>query len=251
MGVLSEKVAIITGGARGMGKHIALTLASRGAHVVIADVMEMKSATQEIKNSTGREVIAVKTDITNKEEVKNLIDVAIDKFKKVDILVNNAGITRRALLVDMSEEDWDAVLDVNLKGVFLCTQAVAKYMMERRYGKIINIASVAGINSLLAGTANYATSKAGVIRLTAASALELGPYGINVNAVAPGTVVTDMTHTGRTPAEFEEFIEGTKKKTALHRVGTPQDIANVIAFLASDESSYITGQVIPVEGGRK
>jgi 3-oxoacyl-[acyl-carrier protein] reductase len=249
MGELSKKVAIITGGARGMGKQIALTLAGRGADIVLGDVLDMTAAAKEI-NQLGREVVTVKADVTKKADVQNLVASAIDKFKRVDILVNDAGITRRALLMDMTEEDWDAVIGVNLKGVFLCTQAVAKVMIEQRYGKIINLASIAGINALLPGTANYATSKAAVIRFTAACALELGPYGINVNAIAPGTIVTDLTRAGRTPAEFEEFVERTKEKSALHRVGTPHDIANVIAFLASDESSFITGQVIPVEGGR-
>ena len=246
---LSEKVAIVTGGARGMGKQIALTLAGRGADIVIGDVLDMAAVAEEIRG-LGREVVTVKTDVTKKAEVQNLVDRAIEHFRRIDILVNDAGITRRALLLDMTEEEWDAVIGVNLKGVFLCTQAVAKVMIEQRSGKIINLASIAGINALLPGTANYATSKAGVIRFTAACALELGPYGINVNAVAPGTIVTDLTRAGRSSAEFEEFVERTKEKSALHRVGTPQDVANVIAFLASEESSFITGQVIPVEGGR-
>jgi 3-oxoacyl-[acyl-carrier protein] reductase len=234
-----------------MGRQIALTLANRGADIVIGDVVDMTTAAEEISRATGRKVITVKTDVTSKAEVQNLVDTAVAQLKRVDILVNDAGITRRALLMDMSEEDWDAVLAVNLKGVFLCTQAAAKYMIAQRYGKIINIASIAGINALLPGTANYATSKAGVIRFTAASALELGPYGINVNAIAPGTVVTEMTRTGRTPEEFEQFVETSKQRTALRRVGIPKDIANVVVFLASEESAYITGQVIPVEGGRK
>lgn len=251
MGELSSRVAVVTGGARGMGRQIALTLANRGADIVIGDVVDMTTAAEEISRATGRKVITVKTDVTSKAEVQNLVDTAVAQLKRVDILVNDAGITRRALLMDMSEEDWDAVLAVNLKGVFLCTQAAAKYMIAQRYGKIINIASIAGINALLPGTANYATSKAGVIRFTAASALELGPYGINVNAIAPGTVVTEMTRTGRTPEEFEQFVETSKQRTALRRVGIPKDIANVVVFLASEESAYITGQVIPVEGGRK
>lgn len=245
-----RKVAVVTGGARGMGKQFAMTLAQRGADIVMGDVLDMGAAAEEIKKATGRQVVAVKVDVTRKNEVRNFIGSAIERFQRVDVLVNVAGITRRGLIVDLAEEDWDAVLDVNLKGYFLCTQAVARHMMERRYGKIINIASVAALGSVIPGTVNYVCSKAGVVQLTRASALELGPYGINVNAIAPGTVITDMTRSGRTPEEFDRFVEESKRKSCLHRVGTPQDIANVVAFLASDESSFITGQVIPVEGGR-
>ena len=247
MGKLAQKVAVITGGARGIGKQIALTFASEGADIVIGDIIEMEAAAQDIKD-LGREVITVKTDVTHKEAVRNLIDSAIDKFNKVDILVNNAGIVRRAPLLEMTEEEWNAVIDVNLKGVFLCTQAVAKHMVERQYGKIINIASIAGLNAVYV-SANYCVSKAGVIQLTKVCARELGPYGINVNAIAPGVVITDMTYT-RTPAEAERFIEERRNWAILGRIGTAQDMANLALFLASDQSSFITGQVIAADGGR-
>jgi len=247
MGKLAQKVAVITGGARGIGKQIALTFASEGADIVIGDIIEMEAAAQDIKD-LGREVITVKTDVTHKEAVRNLIDSAIDNFNKVDILVNNAGIVRHAPLLEMAEEEWNAVIDVNLKGVFLCTQAVAKHMVERQYGKIINIASIAGLNAVYV-SANYCVSKAGVIQLTKVCARELGPYGINVNAIAPGAVITDMTYT-RTPAEAERFIEERRNWAVLGRIGTAQDMANLALFLASDQSSFITGQVIAADGGR-
>ncbi len=247
MGKLAQKVAVITGGARGIGKQIALTFASEGADIVIGDIIEMEAAAQDIKD-LGREVITVKTDVTHKEAVRNLIDSAIDNFNKVDILVNNAGIVRRAPLLEMAEEEWNAVIDVNLKGVFLCTQAVAKHMVKRQYGKIINIASIAGLNAVYV-SANYCVSKAGVIQLTKVCARELGPYGINVNAIAPGVVITDMTYT-RTPAEAERFIEERRNWAILGRIGTAQDMANLALFLASDQSSFITGQVIAADGGR-
>jgi len=247
MGKLAQKVAVITGGARGIGKQIALTFASEGADIVIGDIIEMEAAAQGIKD-LGRAVITVKTDVTHKEAVRNLIDSAIDNFNKVDILVNNAGIVRHAPLLEMAEEEWNAVIDVNLKGVFLCTQAVAKHMVERQYGKIINIASIAGLNAVYV-SANYCVSKAGVIQLTKVCARELGPYGINVNAIAPGVVITDMTYT-RTPAEAERFIEERRNWAVLGRIGTTQDMANLALFLASDQSSFITGQVIAADGGR-
>lgn len=248
MGKLAQKVAVITGGARGIGKQIALTFASEGADIVIADIIEMETVAQDIKN-LGREVITIKTDVTLKEEVTNLIDTTIGNFRKVDILVNNAGITKRAPFLKMTEEDWDAVMDVNLKGAFLCTQAAAECMIKRKYGKIVNIASVAGLNAVYT-PANYCVSKAGVIQLTKVSARELGPYGINVNAIAPGVVMTDIVCYQRTEAEVERYIEERKNWAVLGRIGTVEDIANVALFLASDESSFITGQVIAADGGR-
>jgi len=245
---LARKVAVITGGARGIGKQIALTLAGEGADIVIGDIIEMETVAQDVKN-LGREVITVKTDVTRKGEVRNLIDTAIDNFKKVDILVNNAGITRRAPLLELTEDDWNAVMDVNLKGAFLCIQAAAEHMIKRKYGKIINIASVAGLNAVYV-SANYCVSKAGVIQLAKVSARELGPYGINVNAIAPGVVPTDIVYYQRTQAEVERYVEDREKWAVLGRVGTVEDIANVALFLASDESSFISGQVIAADGGR-
>lgn len=245
---LARKVAVITGGARGIGKQIALTFAGEGADIVIGDIIEMETVAQDIK-SLGREVITIKTDVTSKEEVQNLIHTAVNNFNKVDILVNNAGITRRASFMELTEDDWNAVLDVNLKGAFLCSQAAAEHMIKRKYGKIINIASVAGLNAVYV-SANYCVSKAGVIQLTKVCARELGSYGINVNAIAPGVVLTDIVYYQRTQAEVERYVADREKWAALGRVGTVEDIANVALFLASDESSFMTGQVIAADGGR-
>jgi len=245
MGRLDQKVAVITGGARGIGKQIALTFAREGANIVIGDMIDMEAAAQEVK-ALGREAITIKTDVSNKADVQNLVDAAINNFKKIDIMVNSAGIQRHAPFLEMPEENWDAVVDVNLKGTFLCIQAAARYMVERKYGKIINIASTAG---LVAATSpvNYGASKHGVVGLTRVCARDLGPYGINVNAIAPGVIITDLTYMREAP---EQFIEEARKAAALKRTGTPQDIANLALFLASDESSFISGQVIASDGGR-
>lgn len=248
MGKLNQKVAIVTGGARGIGKQIALTFSREGARVVIADIREMETVAREIRDSGG-EVMTVKTDVTKKKEVERLVEETMAQFKKIDILVNDAGISRRVPFLEMSEEDWDAVLNVNLKGVFLCSQAAAKHMVKQKHGKIINMASIYGLNNVSPRQAQYAASKAGVVQLTKVCALELGPFGINVNAMAPGMVVTDILSVGRSPEEVKERIERRSKMTALGRVAIPQDIANLALFLASEDSSHITGQTIVSDGG--
>jgi 3-oxoacyl-[acyl-carrier protein] reductase len=251
MGKLDNKVAVITGGARGIGKQIAVTFAIEGADVVIGDVLEMEAAAQEITN-IGKKVITVKTDVSKQDEVKNLFDKTIATFKKVDILVNNAGIPGRTTLMEMTEDTWDQIFNVNLKGVLFCTQAAAGYMMKQKYGKIVNVASIAGLQHAYMEkvSPNYATSKAGAIRLTKLCSKELGPYGINVNAIAPGFVETDIIYRGRTPQEAKEFIDDEIRNTPIGRTGVPQDIANLALFLSSDDSSYITGQTIAADGGR-
>jgi 3-oxoacyl-[acyl-carrier protein] reductase len=251
MGKLDKKVAVITGGARGIGKQIALTFSREGADVVIADMREMDEVAQEIKNS-GRKVITIKADISKKEEVKNLMDAAVAQFKRLDILVNNAGVGRSAIVTEMAEEDWDFVLNVNLKGVFLCTQAAARYMVGQKYGKIVNIASIAGLvgAALPWNSSNYSASKAGVIRFTKSCSKELGPHGINVNAIAPGLVLTELHFATRSPEDAQRFREEEIKAMPLGRAGTVQDIANIALFLASEDASLVTGQVIVADGGR-
>jgi 3-oxoacyl-[acyl-carrier protein] reductase len=246
---LDQRVAMITGGARGMGKQMALTFASNGADIVIGDILDMDEAAREVKAS-GRKVVTVKTDVTKKEEVRRLVSTAIDQFGKIDILVNNAGIMRLQSFLEMSEEDWDALFNINLKGVFLCTQSVAKHMIERKYGKIINMGSVVGLSAVSPAAAGYGTSKAGVIQFTRYCAKELGPHGINVNAIAPGFVTTQMTLGSGKSAEVPPFLEQVRKDAALGRLGNPQDIANLALYLASDESSFVTGQVMVIDGGR-
>jgi len=245
--LLEGQVAFITGAGRagkGIGRAIALRLAQEGAKIAIADfVPEAADSVAKDVEAMGGEALALHGSVANAEDVEKMVQAAVDRFSKIDILVNNAGITRDNLLVRMSEEDWDMVLDTNLKGVFNCTRAVAKLMMRERRGKIVNMASVMGIMGN-AGQANYSASKGGVIALTKTTAKELGSRGINVNAVAPGFIQTVMT---------EEMPEEAKKSIAdqipLKRLGTPEDVAEVVLFLCSEASSYITGQVITVDGG--
>jgi len=238
------KTAIVTGSARGIGKAIAARLAASDARVVISDVlMDLAEETVREFHEKGYDALAVMANVTKKEDVDNLVKATLEKYQSIDILVNNAGITRDTLLVRMSEEDWDKVLAINLKGAFLATQAIARVMMKQRSGRIINISSVVGRMGNV-GQANYAASKAGLIGLTKSAAKELAGRGITVNAVAPGFIATDMTD--KLPqAARDAFLSN----VPLKRAGTPEDIAAVVAFLASDDASYITGQVLGVDGG--
>jgi 3-oxoacyl-[acyl-carrier protein] reductase len=239
-----DRTALITGSARGLGKAIAGKLATHGANVVITDVLfDLAQETAREFVDAGRNAIAVRTDVSSHDDVKKMFDKVTDQFGTVDIVVNNAGITKDTLLIRMSEEAWDAVLNVNLKGAFLVTQAAARVMMKRRSGRIINISSVVGRMGN-AGQANYSASKAGLIGLTQTSAKELAGRGITVNAIAPGFIDTDMTR-----ALPESVREMFLDNIPLKRFGSPEDIAAVVAFLASEEASYITGQVIGVDGG--
>lgn len=251
MGKLDQRLTIITGGGTGIGRNIALEFAKEGADVVISsrNLANLEKVVEEIR-ALGRRSLAIAADVSVAEQVDNIVKQTVDKFGRIDILVNNAGILRSAVLLEMTEQDWDDVLDINLKGVFLCTQAVARYMIEQRYGKIINISSIAGRGGALNNWANYCVSKAGVIQLTKSAAFELGPYGINVNAIAPGTIMTDIDKKGKTPEQFKQFLEQREKVTVLGRIGTTQDVANLALFLASDDSSFICGETIAIDGGR-
>ena len=243
--MLKDKVAIVTGGTRGIGRAIALKLADHGANIVINYRNSDKEA-EELKailEGKGVKVLTVKCDISNFEDSKNLMDKCKEVFGKIDILVNNAGITKDTLIMRMKEEDFDNVIDVNLKGTFNCAKHASAIMLKQRFGKIINMTSVVGIVGN-AGQVNYAASKAGVIGLTKSLSKELGSRGITVNAVAPGFINTDMT-----ASLSEKVKEEASKNIPLKRLGDPEDVANLVGFLASDASNYITGQVINVDGG--
>ncbi len=229
---------------KGIGRSIALRLAKEGARIAIADfVPEAADSVAKEVVDMGGEALAVYGSVSNVDDVDKMVADTIDSFGRIDILINNAGITRDNLIVRMSEQDWDMVLDTNLKGVFNCTKAVAKLMMRERKGKIVNMASVMGIMGN-AGQANYSASKGGVIALTKTTAKELGSRGINVNAVAPGFIQTVMTE--EMP---EDAKSGIASQIPLRRLGTPEDVADAVLFLCSEASSYVTGQVIAVDGG--
>ena len=241
---LKDKVAIVTGGARGIGKAICQQLAAHGARLAVSDILyEAAEATAAEFRQTGCDAKAFKTDVADGADTQQLVKNVLAEFGQVDILVNNAGITRDNLMVRLKENDWDAVIAVNLTGTFNCMKAVARPMMKARSGKIINIASVVGLMGN-AGQANYSASKGGVIALTKTAAKEFASRNINVNAVAPGYIVTDMTE--HLP---EEAREAFLKLIPFGRGGSPEDVARVVAFLAGPDADYITGQTINVDGG--
>lgn len=241
---LKGKVAIITGGANGIGKAATKRFLEEGAKVVVADIQ--KEAGEQLAKQfrdQGHEVMFYPVNVASKDEVETMVEKVKEIFGKIDILINNAGITRDAMLVKMTEEQFNDVIDVNLKGVFHCTQAVAKVMIEQGYGKIINTSSVSGIYGNI-GQTNYAAAKAAIVGMTKTWAKELGKKGINVNAVAPGFTKTTMVE--KMPEKILNYMESI---TSLKRLGEPDDIANAYLFLASDESNYITGHVLHVDGG--
>lgn len=245
MDIASKNVAVITGAAKGIGRAIALKLADDGFDIVI-NYRNSSGSVEELVGeieSKGRKSIAVQGDVSVFEEAKNIIKQAVDFFGRIDVLVNNAGITRDGLLLRMKEDDFDKVIEVNLKGTFNCIRHVSPIMLKQRKGKIINISSVVGVTGN-AGQVNYSAAKAGIIGITKSTARELASRGINVNAVAPGFIKTDMTKT-----LSEKIRENALHSIPLRRFGTVYDVANAVSFLASSNADYITGQVINIDGG--
>ena len=244
------KVAIVTGGAQGIGAAIAQRLASEGAAVAVADLTAERGAeTVETIVKDGGRATAYGADVSKTEDVRTLVAAVAAEFGKIDILVNNAGITRDNLLFKMTDEDWDSVINVNLRSAFLMSREVQKHFVAQKYGKIVSLSSRSALGNR--GQANYAASKAGVMGLTATLAIELGPFGVNVNAVAPGYIATAMTDATarRIGLDPEELKKAAAAETPVRRVGEPEDIAAAVTFLAADESSFISGQTIQVNGG--
>ncbi|MCM3722235.1 3-oxoacyl-[acyl-carrier-protein] reductase [Solibacillus sp. FSL R5-0691] len=242
---LTGKCAVVTGASRGIGRAIALQLASEGAKVVVnysGSEQKAQEVVEEIK-ANGGEAIAVQANVADADSVQNLMKSALDTYGSIDILVNNAGITRDNLLMRMKDDEWDDVINTNLKGVFLCTKAVTRQMMKQRAGRIINISSIVGVAGN-AGQANYVAAKAGVIGLTKTTAQELASRNILVNAIAPGFITTEMTE-----GLPEDLKEGMLKQIPLAKLGQPEDIAKAVVFFASDSSNYITGQTLQIDGG--
>lgn len=240
---LTNKVALVTGSGRGIGKAIAVKLAEYGATVVINDVTEASEDTAREISATGKTALFIKANVSSSSEVNQMMDQIAAAYNRIDILVNNAGITRDSLTLRMSDEDWDAVMSVNLRSVFLCTRAALKCMIKQRWGRIINISSISGIVGNV-GQVNYCAAKAGIIGLTRTVSKEMASRQITVNAVAPGFIETDMTQ--KIPDKIKEEFS---KRIPAGYIGSPRDVAEAVAFLASEEARYITGQVLCVDGG--
>jgi 3-oxoacyl-[acyl-carrier protein] reductase len=244
---LKDKVAIVTGSSRGVGRAVAEAYGNEGASVIVNYSSSQKAADEAVERikSMGSKAIAVKADVARKDEVEKLIQSAIEEFGKIDILVNNAGFTRPAVMINMTEDQWDQVVDIHLKGAFLCSQAAVPYMKEQKRGKIINVTSVAGLVGTV-GQINYSAAKGGVISMTKSMARELARYNVCANVISLGIVATDMTKKIRTDEKLKEIY---MNRILLKRFGEPQDISPAFVFLASDESDYITGQLLCVDGG--
>ncbi len=241
---LLGKVALVTGGAQGIGKAIALLLARNGADIAVSDInLEKARETADEVRQMGRDSLAIEANVADLKDVERMMDAIVERFGRIDILVNNAGITSDRLILRMTEEDWDTVLAVNLKGTFNCTKTAIRHMSKQKSGRIVSIASVVGAMGN-AGQANYAASKAGVIGFTKTIAREFAVRGINVNAIAPGYIQTPMTD-----AVPEKAKEELKRLIPMQRLGQPEDVAQAVLFLVSGNSSYITGQVLHVNGG--
>ncbi|MGY6213138.1 SDR family oxidoreductase [Cytobacillus firmus] len=247
-----NQVAVVTGASRGIGRQIAGRLASEGAYIYLVDINE--EALNETRHELQEKGLAAemfKADITNEQEVERLFSYIEERHGRVDILVNNAGIIRDNLIFKMNADDWDSVMNVHLKGTFLCSKYAQKLMVQNKYGRIINLSSVSALGSR--GQANYAAAKAGIQGFTKTLAIELGKYNITVNAIAPGFIMTDMTKAvaERLGISFQELIESKVKQIPVNRAGTPEDIAQAASFFASPASSFISGQVLYVAGGPK
>ena len=248
---LEGKKAIVTGGGTGIGKAMALEFARAGADIAICsrNVQNIEKVRDEVI-ALGRDSMAIPLDVRVKEDVDNMVQQVIDEFGRIDVLVNNAGTNRPTPVLDLTEDTWNLILDTNLKGLFFCTQAVARHMVNQKSGKIINISSTASRGANEPGQAAYAASKTGVNAFTKACAREFGPYGINVNAIAPGRILTPLIYASRTPEQVEKFIETGKSTAVLGRLGTVEEIAHLALFLASDDSAFITAEIIACNGGR-
>lgn len=245
MGKLDNKVAIVTGAGQGIGRAISLELAKEGAKIIVSDINQetIDKTVEEIK-SLGIDVIGVKADVSNSSEVEEMVKKALEHFGSIDILVNNAGIYPFKPLIELSEEDWNKVLNINLKGCFNCTRAVVDTMIKQKSGRIINITSIAGAVVGYSNLTHYCASKAGILGFTRATALELAPYKINVNAIAPGLIRTPGTE-----ALGEEMLKQIEQSIPFKRAGKPEEIARAVVFLASNDSSYMTGQMLVIDGG--
>lgn len=250
---LDGRVALVTGGARGIGEATARRLAAEGADVAIVDLdqTESETAAAAIAADTGRRVIGIGADVTDTDQVSSAVERVVGELGSLGVLVNNAGVTRDNLLFKMSDQDWDTVLGVHLRGLFLVTRAAQKHMVDSRWGRIVSLSSVSALGTR--GQLNYSAAKAGIQGATRTLAIELGPFGITANAVAPGFVVTEMTGqlAERLGTTLEAFTEERAAITPVRRAGTPGDIAGIIAFLAGEEASFITGQTIYADGGRR
>ena len=244
---LKDKVAVVTGGGRGIGRAAALAFAQEGAHVLVNYVSNSNAADEVVSQieKLGRKALAVKADVASTVDAQNMVNAAVEKLGGLDILVNNAGVSIPAMLLKMTEEQWDRIINIHLKGTFNCTQAAAQHMREKKYGKVINVISTAGVFGTV-GQINYASAKAGIIGFTKSASRELGRYNINVNAICAGVIETDMTDKIRTDEKLKEIYT---QRIQLGRFGKPEEVAHAFVFLASYESDYITGHVLAVDGG--